>query len=298
MSIWRLADIPSLKGKVAIITGGNTGLGFKSSLELARAGAQVVIGCRSIDKGEQSKSEILSEVPNAQIRIIALDLTEPESIEKFATTILNDFQHIDILLNNAGVVNLDTLQKTKRGHEMHMATNHYGHFALTGYLFRMLVATPGARVVTLSSLSHKQGTIVLDDLDWSKRKYDRAKAYGDSKLANLMFTEVLQSRFDAAGSDALAVSAHPGLTGTERQQSIGIGGMLARKIASPVKEGVLSQLRAACDPPIRPRDFVGPRFGLRGAPTILGKKLNTRERKKAILLWQITSEITGVTYPA
>ena len=241
---------------------------------------------------------MLSKVPDAAIDVISLDLTDLNSIRRFADKFLDKFQRLDILMNNAGVVNLENLQTTADGHEMHMATNHYGHFALTGHLFDAIAKTPNSRVVTLSSLAYKQGRIVFDDLDWSKRKYDRGKAYGDSKLANLMFTEALQDKFESVGSDALAVSVHPGLTGTERQQTIGIGGALTRWIASSVSHGVLPQLRAACDSAITPRDFVVPRFGIRGAPAVQSDPLDDHDKKIALELWQKTSDLTGVTYPA
>lgn len=297
MGKWNLTDIPNLEGKVVIVTGGNIGLGFKSSLEFARAGAEVVIACRSVKKGEQAKTQILKEVPAGLIHVIALDLTDLMSIGQFANIFLRKHQQLDILMNNAGVVNLETLQTTAEGHEMHMATNHFGHFALTGHLFDTIADTSNSRVVTLSSLAYKQGRIVFDDLDWSKRNYDRVKAYGDSKLANLMFTDILQDKFVRLGSDAIAISAHPGLTGTERQQTIGIGGALTRWVASSVSNGVLPQLRAACDPAVRPRDFVGPRFGIRGAPTIQSDPLDDNDKKVALQLWEKTADITGVVYP-
>lgn len=297
MSAWSVHDIPPLTGKIALVTGGNIGLGFKSSMELARAGAEVVVACRSLEKGSHAIALLRNEVPDAALHTLQLDLTDLYSVENCANEFLARFDRLDILMNNAGVVNLAQLCRTADGHEMHMATNHYGHFALTGRLFDLIARTPCARVVTLSSLSYKQGSIMLDDLDWTKREYDRVKAYGDSKLANLMFTQVLQERLLKQATSAIAVSAHPGLTGTERQQSIGIGGALARWVASSVSQGVLPQLRAACDPSIKPSEFVGPRFGLRGAPSIVANPLNQENQAMAERLWSKSEMITGVRVP-
>lgn len=158
-----------------------------------------------------------------------------------------------------------------------MATNHYGHFALTVSLFNLLCSTPNARVITVFSGGYRAGDIRFDDMDWRKRDYNRVKAYGDSKLANLLFVRSLQKRFDENGVNALSVAAHPGLTGTERQQSIGIGGRLAKFFASPVSVGVAPQLGAATDPTAAKCDFFGPKYGIRGPAchaTIKGKALD------------------------
>ena len=298
MASWGLGDLPDLSGKTALITGGNIGLGFKSSLELARASAHVIIACRSQEKGADAIGRICSEVPSASLSHVALDLTSGTSIHACAEAVKQSHDRLDILMNNAGVVNLETLQHTETGHEMQMATNHFGHFALTGHLFSLLTGTLNARVVTLSSLAYRSGEIRFDDLDWRKRKYDRLKAYGDSKLANLIFMNLLHQRFEKAGASAISVAAHPGLTGTERQQSTGIGGGLSKRIASKVEVGVLPQLKAALHPDIAGGDFIGPRFGLRGRPTKLSPKLNRLEADVPEKLWALSAEVTGVTFPA
>jgi len=219
-------------------------------------------------------------------------ITDPANVERFAKRM----DRLDILLNNAGVVNLAELERTPLGHEMHMVTNHYGHYLLTGHLFPLLFATPGARVVTVTSAAYRSGTIDFGDLDWRTRRYSRQKAYGDSKLANLLFTRELQRRLDRTGSTALSLAAHPGLTGTERQQSVGIGGTLARLIASPVAGGVRPQLRAATDPAARKMDFYGPRFGLRGSPRRIRVRDDAGDDALARLLWKVTGNITGLHY--
>ena len=155
MTNWTVSDIPDLSGKKAIVTGGNVGLGFKSVLELARHGASVVIACRSLDKGNDAIKRIQGEVPGTNLSSLRLDLTDQKSIAEFAADYQEEHSHLDILLNNAGVVNLESLQHTVDGHEMHMATNHYGHFALTVNLFGCLCKTTAARVVTVTSEAAK-----------------------------------------------------------------------------------------------------------------------------------------------
>lgn len=296
MKSWQLSDIPDLTGKQAIVTGGNIGLGYRSALELARRGAGVTIGCRRADAGEKAIGRIRQEAPNAKLSFIELDLTNVASINAFTDAFLTRHDRLDILMNNAGVVNLEDLTRTSEGHEMHMATNHYGHFALTGRLFGLLCRTPGARVVCLTSGAYKSGEIRFDDMDWRQRTYSRIKAYGDSKLANLLFMLTLQKRFDAAGAEALAVAAHPGLTATERQQSIGIGGSLARWIASPVGQGVAPQLRAATDPLVRAGQLYGPRFVVRGGP--VAEKIHPKATDDALAerLWAFSEELIGCRY--
>ena len=293
---WTVDNIPDLTGKVAVVTGGNAGLGRKTSLELARRGAQVVIACRSLDKGKVAKDIIRKEVPEAMIETISLDLIDSDSIEMFAKTFRSRHNQLHLLINNAAVVSLERLQRTSAGHEMHMATNHLGHFALTGRLFPLLTATDKARVVTVSSGGHRFGVIDFDDFAWERRKYNRGKAYGDSKLANLLFMLQLQKRFDAVGASAISVAAHPGLTGTERQQSIGVGGLITRWLASPISMGCLPQLFAATDSSVKAGDFYGPRYLIRGYPSLQNRSLKSLDMQVATKLWQVSEELTGVRY--
>ncbi len=297
MSRRTLEDIPTLRGRTVVVTGGNTGLGFRSVRELARRGARVFFSSRSAAKAQAAAGVILPDLPGARVEGFAMDLTDPASVERFAGRVASRTDRLDILLNNAGVVNLAELERTPLGHEMHMATNHYGHFLLTGHLFGLLAATSGARVVTVTSGAYRAGVIDFDDLDWSRRPYSRSKAYGDSKLANLLFARELQRRFDAAGAAALSLAAHPGLTGTERQQSVGIGGRLARLLAAPIHVGVRPQLRAATDPSAGKLDFFGPRFGLRGPARRIPVRGPARSDDLARRLWKVTAKVTGFRYP-
>ncbi|WP_037036405.1 oxidoreductase [Pseudovibrio sp. JE062] len=286
-----------LAGKTAVVTGGNIGLGFQSTLELAQRGAHVVIACRTVEKGEAAMARMRQQVNSASLEVLPLDLTDRDSIHRFALSFTAKHQRLDILLNNAGVVNLKELARTKEGWEMHMATNHLGHFLLTGLLFETLVATPDARVVTVSSGAYKAAKMNFDDLHWEKRPYARVGSYAESKLANLLFMFALQRRFDDAGSSAKSMSAHPGLAATERQQSIGIGGWLSRAMARPVEFGARPQMMAATDTSLPACSFLGPRFGIWGNPSpikLSGLAVDEGVQEK---LWAISEELTGFQYP-
>lgn len=291
---WSTQNIPDLSGKTVIVTGGNRGLGYLSALELANKNARVVIACRDVSSGLAAKDKILQAISGAKVSVLALDLGDQDSIERFCLQFIQEFQRLDILLCNAGVVNLANHQLTKAGHEMHMAINHYGHFALTGRLLPLIVSAANARIVVVTSLAHKQGRLDFDDINWLQRPYSAVKSYGDSKLANLLFVEQLNRLLKDQGSSAIALAAHPGLTGTERQQTIGIGGVVAKWLASPTSKGVLPQLLSSTGTEVKAGEFFGPRYGLFGAPVkitqasfdpLLGKKL-----------WQLSERVTGVSY--
>jgi len=294
---WQLSDIPDLSGKVAVVTGGNIGLGFQSSLQLSKNVATVIIACRSKDKGQRAVERILQKQPSAKLDVIELDLCDLKSVAQFSQQFSQRYAQLDILLNSAGVVNLAERSLSSAGHEMHMATNHYGHFALTLALFPQILNSPSARVVTVSSAGYKAGEIRFDDLDWHQREYNRIKSYGDSKLANLLFTEKLQRVFEALGSTAISVAAHPGLTGTERQQSIGVGGALARFLASPVEKGVRPQLLAATSAAVVGGDFYGPRFGLGGAVKNNAQVISKLDKSLADELWRHSCETCEIKSP-
>ena len=293
---WATSNIPDLTDKVAVVTGGNTGLGYKTSLELSRRGASVIIACRSPEKGRFAVESILKEIPRAKLEIILLDLLDSDSISNFAQNFNTRHNRLDMLINNAGVVNLEKRQVSSSGHEMHMATNHLGHFALTGRLFPALIATEIARVVTVSSIAYKTGTINFDDLDWQKREYNRFKSYGDSKLANLLFMKQLQKIFDSTRATAISVAAHPGITATERQQTIGAGGFIAHWLASPVSKGCLPQLLAATEPSVKAGQFYGPKYGIWGYPSLQKIKPGVLNSDVAEKLWRVSEDLTHVKY--
>ncbi len=294
---WNTQHIPDQTGKVAIITGGNRGLGFEISLQLAKKNATLIIACRSAQKGKEAVEKIKQQLhKNIDAVIIPLDLTDLKSIHSFASIFNQTYSRLDILINNAAVVNLKDRTITPTGLEMHMATNHYGHFALTGLLYPVLKNTPDARVVTMSSGGHKFGDLNFDDLNWERRPYHRTKSYGDSKLANLFFARSLQHKFDSDGISAISVAAHPGLTATERQQTKGIGGWFSKKMAQPVWKGALPALRAATDPHVQPLDYYGPRYGISGYPSLAKMDKKTLDKDTAKHLWNISEQVTGIYF--
>ncbi|WKD48958.1 oxidoreductase [Microbulbifer spongiae] len=293
---WSLSDMPDMSGKEVIVTGGNVGLGFKSSLEMARKGASVTIACRSEVKGKIAVDRILKTVGEGNVQVLPLDLTDLASIKAFSEEFSSSRKSLDIVLANAGVVNLEKHQTVWGGHEAHMATNHYGHFALVGRLWPLLLSTDGSRVVVVSSLAYKQGVIDFDDLTWDKRPYNRMKCYGDSKLANLLFVNSFNRLSTKNNTSVIAVAAHPGLTATECQQSIGIGGKLAKWIASPVERGCLPQLLASSASMVKAGDFYGPKFGLIGSPKQLKLDRKALDESVADRLWDVSEKITQVSY--
>lgn len=212
MAKWTAEHISNVEDKIVLITGANSGLGFEASLALAKKGSLVVMACRNPSKGQVALQQIQDEVPDAQVVVMSLNLASLQSIRTFAAEFTNHYDRLDILLNNAGVM-APPYAKTEDGFELQIGTNHFGHFALTGLLLERLLFTTASRVVTTTSFAHYMGRINFDDLNWT-RKYSKWPAYGQSKLANLLFTYELDRRFKAAGANTIAVAAHPGYSAT------------------------------------------------------------------------------------
>lgn len=296
-SNWKIDDIPDLSGKVYIVTGSNTGLGLKSVELLSRAGASVILTSRNLTQGQQVAEELSRSSTKGQITARQLDLTSSDSIKQFSDFVTANFDRLDGLINNAAVVNLANLSRTKSGLEMHMATNHLGHFELTYYLFELLINTPHSRVVTVSSGGYRAGKIDFDDINWQNRPYSRVGAYADSKLANLLFMQGLQERFDKAQSTSVSVAAHPGLTASKRQQTIGVGGLLAKYLASSLTTGVAPQLFAATAPDVTKCAYYGPKYGIWGSPKKAPLKGAANDLALAQALWQYSELTTGCYYP-
>ncbi|UFS95185.1 oxidoreductase [Nocardia huaxiensis] len=289
MSGWDIADIPDQSGRTFIVTGANSGLGAVTARALAGAGAQVIMACRNELKGHAVANEIGA---GAQVR--RLDLADLSSVREFADGI----DSADVLINNAGVMAVP-LERTADGFEMQVGTNHLGHFALTGLLLDKI----RDRVVTLSSGAHAMGRIDLEDLNWERRSYQRWAAYGQSKLANLMFAYELQRRLTAAGSAKLSVAAHPGYAATELQSHtesiqdrfMAIGNRL---FAQSAEMGALPTLFAATTE-VEPGAYYGPTGfrGLRGYPGRSGSTAASRDEMTARRLWELSEQLTKVTYP-
>ena len=297
---WTAADIPDQHDRIAIVTGANSGIGLVAARELARAGAEVVMACRDARKAQRAAEQIRAEVPDARLDLQSLDLASLDSVREFAAGYSRD--RLDLLINNAGVM-VPPKRTTADGFELQFGTNHLGHFALTGLLLDRLMATPGARVVTLSSTAHKMGRIKFDDLQ-SERSYWRWLRYGQSKLANLLFALEFDRRLRAADSELLSVAAHPGYAATNLQfaatpsriERIG-SEILNRVYAQDADHGALPTLYAATAD-IPGGAFVGPDGfqEMRGHPTLVKPTSAARDPETAQRLWQVSEELTGVRF--
>ena len=303
MSGWNEKDVPDQRGRVAVVTGANSGLGYVTARELARKGARVVLACRSEVRGSEAADRIVAEVPGAEAEFARLDLGDLASVREFAATF--PYERLDLLVNNAGVMAMP-YGTTVDGFETHFGVNHLGHFALTGLLLPALLDAPAARIVTLSSFMHVLANIDIDDLN-SERRYSRWTAYSRSKTANLLFTHELTRRLAAAGSGVVAAASHPGYAatnlqtaapqaegrkGTERLMEIG-----NRVFAQPAEAGALPSLYAATAPDVRPDSFFGPRIAMwRGAPAPSWRAPWTLNDAMGQRLWAASEELTGVVY--
>ncbi|MEU3714012.1 oxidoreductase [Streptomyces catenulae] len=305
MPRWNPSHIPDQTGRCAVVTGANSGIGFATARELARHGARVVLACRNVARGEAALAELRREVPAAEAEFRRLDLADLASVRDFAAGLDSfDAVRLDLLVNNAGVMALPR-GTTADGFERQFGVNHLGHFALTGLLLPRLLATPGARVVTVSSFLHALGGIAPDDLN-ALLSYGRWRAYARSKSANLLFVHELARRLAAIGSPVVAAAAHPGYAATNLQTTA--PRMEGRRSAERLMElgnrligqspegGALPVLCAATAPHMKPDTFVGPRALLRGAPAPSPRAPWARDDAAAVRLWEASEELTGVHY--
>ncbi len=294
---WDSNNIPSQKGKVVIITGATSGLGKEATKVLADKNATVIMAVRNVKKGESVISEIKNEFPSADISVRELDLTSLESIETFAEGITNDFDRLDILINNAGIM-MCPYSKTKDGFEIQMGTNHFGHFALTGYLMPLLKKTKDSRIVATSSAAHNMGNIDFSDINWEKRKYNTQRAYGDSKIANLYFMYELVKKIENEENAPKVTAAHPGWTRTELQRHSGLASFLNNFFSQNVKMGTLPTLRAAIDLEAKSGDYYGPRgfMEMKGYPVKVKSNKLSHDEEAARKLWEVSEKLTGVKY--
>ncbi|WP_099023652.1 SDR family NAD(P)-dependent oxidoreductase [Mycolicibacterium palauense] len=294
---WSTADIPDQRGRTAVITGANTGLGYETAKALAGAGARVVLAVRNPDKGKAAADLISRRTAGAEVSVQELDLTSLASVHAAADALLAGHDRIDLLINNAGVMYPSPRQSTSDGFELQFGTNHLGHFALTGLLLGRLLTTPGSRVVTVSSIGHRFGRIRFDDLQW-ERSYNRFSAYAQSKLANLLFTYELQRRL--AGTDTIAVAAHPGGSNTELIRHVpAVLVPLSRLISQNADKGALPQLRAAVDPSALGGQYYGPdgAFEIQGDPKVVASNDRSHDVAAQRRLWAVSEELTAVTFP-
>ena len=301
---WTITDIPDLTGKTVIVTGGNSGLGFESVKAFALKGAKVIMACRSIIKGEEAKKQIVKFFSTADIVVMELDLTDLKSIRKFASEFKQNHTHLDVLLNNAGIM-MVPYGLTKDGFENQMGTNHLGHFALTGLLLGVLKKNPASRVVNVSSMAHSSGEMDFNNLLYENGKdYSPLKAYGRSKLSNLLFTYELQRFFEKNKINCIALAAHPGLSDTN------LGHYMMEKwyfrllmplffrMAQPASMGALPELRASVDPAAKPAEFYGPdgKRQMKGYPIVVQPKEKAFNKEDARKLWEASEKLTSVIY--
>jgi NAD(P)-dependent dehydrogenase (short-subunit alcohol dehydrogenase family) len=299
---WTAERIPDQSGRTAVVTGANSGLGLITARELARAGALVVLGCRDAGRGLAARDRIAAAAPDAELDLRVLDLASLESVRAFAADVRGDYPALDLLINNAGIM-ATPRRITEDGFELQLGVNHLGHFALTGLLLGAMEGREGARVVTVSSTMHRTGKINFDNLQ-GERRYFRWRAYGQSKLANLLFAFELQRRLAAAGSTISSNAAHPGYAATELQSTgpptidalaMKLGNAL---FAQSAEMGALPTLYAATEPGLPGGIFVGP-GGVgeqRGHPVPVGCSSAARDQAVAARLWEVSEELTGVTY--
>jgi NAD(P)-dependent dehydrogenase (short-subunit alcohol dehydrogenase family) len=299
---WTTREIPPQGGRKAVVTGANSGLGLAAARELARAGADLVLACRDTAKGEEAARSIAEQAPGAAVEVEELDLADLGSVRAFAERFRSGAGGLDLLLNNAGVMG-SPRRETADGFELHFGTNHLGHFALTGLLLPELEGRDDARVVTVSSTAHKFGRIRFDDLQ-GERRYFRWWAYGQSKLANVLFAGELDRRLRASGSTVKSLAAHPGYAATNLQTAAPplldrtIMRVTNALIAQSAEMGALPLLYAATKPGLEGGLFVGP-DGFeeqRGYPKVTRPVRAGRDEETAARLWSVSEELTGVSY--
>jgi NAD(P)-dependent dehydrogenase (short-subunit alcohol dehydrogenase family) len=302
---WTVADIPDQQGKTALVTGANTGIGLETAKVLAARRATVVLGCRDLAKAEAAASQLSSATPQARVETLHLDLASLASVRQAAEQFRASYHHLNLLINNAGVIH-PAYAQTEDGFELHFGTNHLGHFALTGLLLDRLLAAPGSRIVTVSSSGHRRGDIHLDDLTL-QHGYGLNAAYGQSKLANLMFTYELQRQLAAIGASTIAVAAHPGNAYTEagRHMPGWVRAVLSPRLRmlnswllQSARMGALPTLRAAVDPLVSGGTYYGP-AGLgefTGHPTRVESSARSHDVDLQRRLWDESERLTGVYY--
>jgi len=285
---WTAADLPSFAGRTVIVTGANSGLGLVTAHELARVGAQVILACRNETKGAEAAATMTGDV-----EVRSLDLQDLASIKEFADGV----DSVDVLINNAGIMAVP-YATTKDGFESQIGTNHLGHFALTNLLLPKVTD----RVVTVSSFMHVLGKISLKDLNWKARPYSAWLAYGQSKLANLLFTSELQKRLDAAGSTIKSHAAHPGYSATNLQGQTGnrLGTRFwdaGNALAATTPEFGARQTLYAASQPLRGNSFIGPKFAMRGPTGQSPRTPLANNQTTANALWRLSEQLTAIEFP-
>jgi len=298
---WTTSDIPDQTGRVAIVTGSNTGIGYETALALAKKGAHVVLACRSQAKGEKAASKIEASQLSGNVELMLLDLSSLDSVRAFAGAFNAAHDRLDILINNAGVM-MPPFGTTQEGYELQIGVNYIGHFALTGLLLDKLTTTPHSRVVTISSLAHRNGKIDFETFTGEDLRdgadYKPTIAYLQSKLADLMFAIELHRRLEESESGTISVAAHPGFTATDLQRHSGLWSRLVGFWSNDPPQGALPTLYAATSPDAEPGGYYGPDgiYEARGYPAPSKVIPRARDRQVAGRLWSYAEEATGVRF--
>ncbi|WP_206675497.1 oxidoreductase [Solimonas terrae] len=304
---WTVERMPPQSGRIAVVTGANSGLGLQTAIALAGAGAKVVMACRSPARAAAALDTLRERVPQADAELMTLDLSSLASVQAFADAYRQRHARLDLLINNAGILGAP-FGRTVDGFENHLGTNHFGHFALTGRLIDCILATPGARIVTVGSLGHWRGKLDLDDLDYQRTPYVPFAGYANSKQANLLFVTELARRLAAKGSDVIAAAAHPGGADTtikprtdsfkQRFEDAVIAPIARRYLINTAAQGALPTLYVATMPGVQHNDYYGPDgfAGLRGYPAKARRRGNACDPALARRLWALSETLTGVAY--
>jgi NAD(P)-dependent dehydrogenase (short-subunit alcohol dehydrogenase family) len=303
MGDWTVADVPGQQGRTAVVTGANSGIGYWAALALARRGAVTVLACRDAGRGKQAAARIEAAAPDADVRVVALDLASLASVRDAAAQITAQHERLDLLINNAGLM-MPPAGTTADGFELQFGTNHLGHFALTGALLPRMLRVAGSRVVTVSSNAHRTGRIDFTDLNWQRRAYRRLPSYAQSKLANLLFTFELQRRLAASGAATAALAAHPGTATTQLTRHFpgvlhSLNQVLGGLYGQSAEMGALPTLRAATDPAARGGEYYGPGglMQMMGHPKRVEPARRADDAGAQRRLWAESSRLTGVTFP-
>ena len=300
-SKWTAADIPDQSGRTAVVTGANSGLGYDTAALLAGKGAHVVLAVRNLDKGTEALDRIKKTTPNAVVTLQQLDLSSLASVRAAADELRAAHPRIDLLINNAGVMYVPTRETTAEGFEMQFGTNHLGHFAVTGRLLDNRLTVEGSRVGTVASVGHRLLARIRFEDPHFEQGYHRVRAYGQSKLANLLFTYQLQSRLASKGAPTIAAAAHPGFSDTELMRYLpGFIPDFVWKVATqPASMGALPTLRAATDPDVQGGQYYGPDGvgEVKGHPKVVASSAQSHDEDIQRRLWTMSEELTGVTYP-
>lgn len=294
---WNIEQTPSQKGRIAIITGSNSGIGFETALELAKKDCTVILACRNKKKAEEAKSKILQIYPKAQVNPMEVDMANLTDVKRFARQFQHEYDKLDLLINNAGIM-MPPYKETVDGFENQLATNYIGHFALTGLLLPLLTNTSGSRIISLSSLAHKWSEIDFSNLH-AQKGYSKRKAYGQSKRACLVYAYELQRRLSEAGYDTISLAAHPGVSKTNLDRYFpALIRPLGTLFLQKAEKGALPTLYAALEKNLKGGEFIGPDGfkEMKGNPTIVDSDEQSKDKAIAERLWKVSEEMTNIRY--